>query len=377
MSKDTSIVVGKHYKQIDGLRGLACLLVVWFHAAGVITPGAESEVLFGNGYRVFTLIGATGVNLFFILSGFLITGILMDTSDLAGRLKKFYLRRVFRIFPLYYAFLCIALIAFFVVFSDREYLKWFTHLFYFQNWATSFRTDHYKYINHLWSLAVEEQFYIVWPIVFLFFYDRQDPRKAVGLCLFTILMAWYIHGFFISEEQYFLGYMFTLSRMDGLAMGALLSVLLMHYKDALLHYGSFMKYVMVLAAAISLSSLMWPSEYNSFFIFLSYGVTFATIFYFALVWVVIANAQHDWFRAVLLMPLLLYVGRVSYGLYIFHVPVLELLHQALEPWGLNFWQKHVFLVAVGLAVATILAHLSYSYFERRILVLKDKFAPLH
>ncbi len=189
--------------------------------------------------------------------------------------------------------------------------------------------------------------------------------------------AWYSHVYLILDEQYFLGYMCTFSRMDGLAMGALLSVLLAHYKAFLIGYSYLMKYVMIGAALISLSSLMWPSEYNSLLVFLSYGITFATLFFFALVWLVISKTHYDWFGSTLSLPLLSYTGRISYGLYVFHAPVMEFLHYMIDPWELNFWQKHAFLLVVGLSVVTVMAHFSYSYFERRILVLKDKFAPLH
>ena len=145
--------------QLDGLRAIAVLLVVWSHwASGYIH-------IFG------THLGVLGVQLFFVLSGYLISGILIDCSlrDNEGRqrwfvLRQFYIRRFLRIFPLYYAILGLAVYVNVPPFRTT----WPWHAAYLSNvhfWLVGSRES---YGGHLWSLSVEEQFYLCWPMLMLF-----------------------------------------------------------------------------------------------------------------------------------------------------------------------------------------------------------------
>ncbi len=144
-----------HVNALDGLRGIAIILVLFFHCS-------RFEFL---PVRAISAFGWTGVDLFFVLSGFLITGILIDTKGKEGFYKNFFMKRVLRIFPLYYLTLCIFFIpSFFFHFELTEY--YITHQIYFwtytQNLLFAFDgwPENARFLNHFWSLAIEEQFYI-------------------------------------------------------------------------------------------------------------------------------------------------------------------------------------------------------------------------
>src|SRR5262245_16358318 len=148
-----------HYPGLDGLRGIAILLVILYHNFGFIP---------------FLNYGWLGVDLFFVLSGFLITEILLKTRTTTNYFKNFYTRRVLRIFPLYYLCLILVIVIFPLIKNFpydlsfyRENQVWFW--FYLQNWMLIFKqwNDSAILLNHFWSLAVEEQFYIVWPLLVL------------------------------------------------------------------------------------------------------------------------------------------------------------------------------------------------------------------
>src|SRR4030095_1290908 len=141
----------QHYPALDGLRGIAILLVVIYHNFGFIN---------------YSSFGWLGGDLFFVLSGFLITDILINTVGKPGYLQNFYIRRVLRIFPLYYLCLIIFLLVLprFAILPDSDYYvrnqAWLWT--YLQNWLYIFRgNDNTVSLHHLWSLAVEEQFYLV------------------------------------------------------------------------------------------------------------------------------------------------------------------------------------------------------------------------
>ncbi|MBV8281847.1 MAG: acyltransferase, partial [Candidatus Eremiobacteraeota bacterium] len=158
-----------HMPALDGVRGLAILMVLLVHFLADLLPttnSVEHAIVYVAGY------GTYGVDLFFILSGFLITGILYDASDKTFYFYNFYMRRFLRIFPLYYGVL--ALLFFVAPLIPRLQGATLNHLVGRQGWAWLYGVNIYtaiqgewnlSFINHFWSLAVEEQFYLFWPMV--------------------------------------------------------------------------------------------------------------------------------------------------------------------------------------------------------------------
>ena len=187
----------KHILALDGLRGMAILGVILFHAAVEYAPSTLSGKALGAVFNV----GWGGVDLFFVLSGFLITGILLETRGTAGFFRNFYARRTLRIFPLYYGVL-------FVIFVVLPHYRpfdtpglqtiarnqgWFwTYLtnFGFIVHGSVFGNSDWLLLNHFWSLAVEEQFYLVWPLLVYLL----SGRSLRVICVFLFVEALFLRS---------------------------------------------------------------------------------------------------------------------------------------------------------------------------------------
>ncbi len=205
---------------LDGVRGVAVLLVMFAHFGKPDTDGFG--VTLERGISSF---GWAGVDLFFVLSGFLITGILLDTRESPSFFRTFYTRRFLRIFPLYYAFLAIVLWLWGPRAGADEAQR--------QGWLWAYLTNFdivrhgvffgaSSVLNHLWSLAVEEHFYFVWPF-FVFLLDRRRLAMVAVLGLVGAEVARI--GLQLHGSRAIAAYMLTPTRVDGLAIGALLAIL--------------------------------------------------------------------------------------------------------------------------------------------------------
>jgi peptidoglycan/LPS O-acetylase OafA/YrhL len=176
-----------HIPALDGVRGLAILIVFLYHYGG----GAQSPNLVLRVLGTCDHAGWCGVTLFFLLSGFLISGILWDSNAQPGWWTRFYWRRTLRIFPLYYAALLLVLISAALVGRGRDILAhlW-VYALYLQNMhqfsIRAVEADSPLLLSHFWSLAVEEQFYLLWP--FLLIYTRTLPRARM-LCLSVVALS--------------------------------------------------------------------------------------------------------------------------------------------------------------------------------------------
>ncbi len=218
---------GRHIPALDGVRGIAILMVLLGHLfvrnpnPQVSWPLRFAALLFSSGW--------VGVDLFFVLSGFLITGILYDTQRSAHFFRNFYARRILRIFPLYYAVI-LGLMAVSLLLGYRWFvpgtLLYLTYLHTLWINGVGYTTAPWVNINHLWSLAIEEQFYSVWPLlVFLLGRKRRIAMAAlVGVLLSVSLRCWVYRSGLIGAHPY-ATYSWTPSRMDGLLLGAVLAML--------------------------------------------------------------------------------------------------------------------------------------------------------
>jgi peptidoglycan/LPS O-acetylase OafA/YrhL len=185
---------------LDGVRGLAVLVVIVHNAAWVT---GESRHFLTKLFGAAAAAGWVGVQLFFVLSGFLITGILLETRDRAGYFRSFYLRRTLRIFPLYYALVAVTVfvvapLSTDAVWASQVYERQWAYWLYVSNWVSPFGHG-ISGFSHLWSLAVEEQFYLVWPLMVWWLGARGLTRLAIlmmlaGQSLFAVLsgclIAW-------------------------------------------------------------------------------------------------------------------------------------------------------------------------------------------
>lgn len=347
---------------LDGVRGLAIALVFVAH----LCPGLVDDA------------GWSGVDLFFVLSGFLITGVLADGAEHPNRARTFYTRRALRIFPLYYATLLAVLIAapafrwplFSVLPRHAPTVRSITHELawywpYLANWSIGLlRPHHPGPLAHFWSLAVEEQFYLVWPLVVWRASRRGAMRVAIGALVGSVALR---VALVIAGAPYLTTYVLTPCRLDGLAIGAIIALLVRRPAGV----AGARRVVMPLAGAGALAlvglALTRPSLTNQDPWVQTVGFVAFGWVYGGLVVMALAFAP-----ATLTWAPLRWVGVRSYGLYVLHPFVIFALatYTSIDPGTLAF-------SAVTLTTSAAVAALSYRYFERPLLGLKDRLAPAY
>jgi peptidoglycan/LPS O-acetylase OafA/YrhL len=355
---------------LDGVRGLAIIAVMCCHSV--------SASLHPVTRHVFSL-GWSGVDLFFVLSGFLITGILLDTREAANYYKSFYSRRFLRIFPLYYSFLLIALIVFpHIVRPDWMPLRadWWLYACYLMNLQILWHEPwHANILGHFWSLCVEEQFYFVWPVIVLAMRPLSLLRFVVATELAMLCgRSWWVwsHGSSVVLST------LTVTRMDGLLLGAACAVVVREF-----HLPRRVARVLPWIAAFLLATFVagyqavGPRLRESFVE--SVGLLLlVTAFSAILLAAVLTDSQRVWVQSWLRWKPLTRFGKYSYGIYIFHVPIFYSADRLLERLSVipqeSYWFGYSFLL-VKVAISFCVASFSYNFFEKRFLLLKARFEP--
>lgn len=356
-----------YYPALDGLRGVAILLVVLYHNFGFIEQ---------------SYFGWLGVDLFFVLSGFLITDILIRQVGSNNFLRNFFARRMLRIFPLYYLVLIIFLVVFPLFgwfanelgyFVDNQWWLWT----YTQNWLYSFYLPENRpnqLLTHLWSLAVEEQFYLVWPFVILLVKKPGRLFFIMSLALVAVMAArcliWIYH---VEDLNYTTLYTFT--RVDGICIGSLV---------ALAHkirpgFLSRNLGLVVLGLAILNFIFYFLNNYFGGFPYLAFmGYTTFACMFGLLVYEIVLGHDPVISRLFNIKPLR-FVGRISYGFYIFHWPVYLLTRDSIQPLlesnlGITGKSAAFATSLTCTAIAFVISIISFYFYEQRFLRLKKYFA---
>ena len=360
---------------LDGVRAIAVLLVMASHFERFITPVAWIVP-----FKTIMTYGWIGVDLFFALSGFLITGILLATREDRHYLLSFYARRVIRIFPIYYATLIGVLLfaTIFPAFSDRvpPNRQWPLYFIYVTNWIPVF-TGVWppNVIGHFWSLAVEEQYYLVWPFVVLLLARRTVATAAASLAVLALVIrciAVAMHGPSVAVD------LSTLTRCDSLALGSLGAI---YYADHRNEAG--LKLGRVASLFISLFVIilaLLPTQSARADFWQTAGFSFLAIGFAALVThLAFTDGKHTILQRLLQAGALRTIGRYSYGMYVYHVPILGLCEVLiLDRLPLSMQRNVGFNIGYVLFLTIVtfsVAALSFESFERRLLAFKRRFPP--
>lgn len=367
---------GKHVPALDGVRGLAILGVLYCHLLWSNPYPSGSRLI--RFFAETRTAGWIGVDLFFVLSGFLITGILYDTLPSKHFFRNFYARRVLRIFPLYYGFLLLLIL---ITWIRGEY--WtraiFGYLTYTENLPLKgqFLTNAYWVnINHFWSLAIEEQFYLVWPLLVFLLRTRRSIAIAASfgvLASLGIRTGLVLSGFTVTHPYAVYGW--TPARLDGLCLGAILAMAIRsRYRDQVIAWA-----VPVLLTCGVLLGIVWHFDPGFVILeqpmFSTVGLTLLAVTFSGLI--AASLKPFGWLQRIFSAGVLRFFGRYSYGLYVYHYTIGNLIIERIRPELLaRSGSKALSVIVPGLiatAASVAVAWCSYTFFESRFLRLKEYF----
>lgn len=347
----------KHIRQLDGLRCIAVSLVLLEHFAIILGRHLSA--------------GYYGVDLFFVISGFLITSILVKSEEpFLKAYKKFIGRRTLRIFPLYYITILVLLLL------GNEYVsKYLVYcLTYTYNYAWVYFNIPMNPITHFWSLCIEEQFYLFWPFVILGLRSHLQLLKTLILLLVLICGLQLLFSVFASAAPYNTTGLFP--RAYSLGIGGL---------------GAFMnrdkKFMQHILESRWIEYLAFPVLI--FFLATDFNLKFVVCPIISLYFVLKTSHKGFYilpFNNFLNNTKIVYIGSISYGIYLFHLPLgYYLTEYVLDPfiWTKIEWSSfgkmkilanHSWLIKLPVysILTFLLAHFSFKYVEKPILSLKDK-----
>jgi peptidoglycan/LPS O-acetylase OafA/YrhL len=332
--------------ELDAVRGLAAVAVLLTHLP--------------LGFWF----GETGVDLFFVLSGYLITAIILRNREQPGFLKAFYYRRALRIFPIYYLALLIVLGLNLLRSTPAPTGGIEYYFIYLQNIHQYWGQESPKVglsLGHTWTLAIEEQFYLLWPAAILFL----KPRRALWLCLLLVFLPVLLRSQGLDRCTLF-------GHTDGLALGACLAFI-GHYHRRAFSPKTARIYLAILIGALVGYGVLWSifsgqGMSGKAMIQNNYAILLVSVGYFALVGFLLGIAGTRWAGALRVRPLV-WIGTISYGLYLYHWIVYELFDAVFkfgrgynDPWWLS---------AIKVVASFAVAAMSWYLLERPLLRLKD------
>ncbi len=378
----------KHLPALDGVRGLAILLVMARHLSLLSMGSARDAPVIDQVVRSVAAIGWVGVDLFFVLSGFLITGILLDAKGRRGAFAMFWKRRALRIFPLYYA---VCILMFFVLphvgyFERDPGIATLSHnqLWYWLYWvnylgvikgssAVAYNTGHF------WSLAVEEQFYLAWPLVVLTVSTKTLWKVTIGMAVVAFIFR--VGLILLLTNGAHAAYEVSPARMDILAAGAMVALAVRSpgmLEKVRRH--ALMSGAVVLALLIGISWID-PTGFSTANPYMAtVGYSLLAIGGASLLTLVLSSADRHGWRRPFEDNMLRMFGTYSYCLYVVHYPLMILL-DTLTPRlhiprvmgsDLPEWCVYAALL-FGLSLSV--AWVSWRILERPMLSLKDRPAP--
>lgn len=350
---------------LDGIRGIAILLVLCFHSGLIIV----SSGMAGHVYDVVARSCWCGVDLFFVLSGFLITGILLDARENSHFFRNFYARRVLRIFPLYYG------VILWLFIQNPDFPDQIWYWLYLQNWGPVFGgSTPPMVVQPFWSLAIEEQFYLFWPFVIFFL-----SRRSVGVFCVTLFLLSLIARCVARYQgvDVMTIYTMTLFRLDTLSAGALIAVWIRNSEQqARLSRAAFSCFVV---CALSLFAvILWD---GGFFIeglasqTIGYSL-FAALSALLIVLVLLHSSRMKPVNWILETRLLRHFGNRSYAIYIFQMMVLIPMQKVYQIYwkadDVSGWSS-VLTFCLAVLLILLLAEISWHCYEKQFLKLKRFF----
>lgn len=401
LAKDRTAKVlsqGKTYfPALDGLRGIAILLVIVYHCSELLDLGNSSNEFDWFAWSAFQL-GWVGVDLFFVLSGFLITGILLDAKSEPNYFRTFYARRSLRIFPLYYLIVLFTFILFppisdFIgsqsvsaaaqldALPSTQGKEWW-YLLYASNFLAAIEGNMgHRMLAVTWSLAIEEQFYFIWPLVIYLF----RTKTVMAISCWAVVIAFICRcGLVVAMREGYLDlnrtaiYVWPFCRMDALSIGAIVAILwrrpealpaLKLWSKRCLIFGTPLFFVAILAGKLGSRDAVHQT----------FGYSFLAFFFGALLIQTLLLQKGTVPFGMITHPVILQFGKFAYAIYLFHVPLMfgldamwfgKILEMKVLGSAIPSLAAFILLLSVLVYIA---AKISWITIERPFLKLKRYF----
>ena len=370
---EKEVLVTGRIPELDGVRGFAILLVlVWHYLQGQIAPDSGPVLA-----MIKQLLGFTwsGVDLFFVLSGFLIAGILIDNRGKPGYFRTFYMRRICRIFPLYYLNLTLFTVLGGLALYQSPYLagllqvtpvpEWSYWLFLQNIYMGAYNSFGPEWLAVTWSLAVEEQFYLFLPLVIRYVPASRLAYVFVWFAIMAVYLRYEVPGF--------TAYINTPWRADSLMVGALLALLVRkplfvrfvtNDCGRRLVYGLFS--LLLVGALMTNGSSQRPFSLPFTYLWLACLYAFLIL--------ILLFYRNVWLARMFRNRFLIWLGGISFGVYLIHQPISGFLHglRGNAVPVMTSWQD-VIITLLALGATLLIAQVSYRYYESRFIRLGHRF----
>lgn len=381
------------FEQLDTLRFFA-FFIVFIHHVTFFNDYFNGHVLFKFITTHVLWNGHLGVNFFFVLSGFLITYLLFRETEQTHKIAvgKFYMRRFLRIWPLYFTILILGFVLvpllmktgeayypFTEMFMHIPYNTFYLYAFFLINFDVIYGVYPIPVLSVLWSVSIEEQFYLIWPWFIALLSRKHLPYLFVGIILFACAFRYYHAGDFYIVKAH------TLSCMSDLATGALLAYLLFFSDKAKLFFNNLSRTAIVNGyvaglALFAIKILIYNEPYKYSYLFW-YNVYAFEPLLFSIFFAFIIAEQHyapNSFIKLGKFKRLSELGKISYGLYCYHMFVIYVVVWASKYTGLQFGTTPSVPLFIGQMLASLfltilLAQLSYRFIEQPFLRKRDKY----
>ncbi len=350
-----------HFKRLDSLRFIAFFLVIWQHAFSNSFSEISKNETIQIVINALTNTGGIGVHIFFVISGFLITFIMLNEEKNNGHFNilYFYIRRILRIWPLYYLVMGLGIFILPFIFNTFKFdANIFKNLFFLNNYG--FSGIQISNIGIAWSVAIEEQFYIFWPILFLFLNNKRT------LSFFTLMV-------FIGSTIFIIlypinSYFHTFGNLNYLMAGCF-GALFYFKNDEVFRKSKWMKtnnIFFVSLLAILMISLTPFSQLIYYFSLI--GLPF--IYLYLVILLVLQSENQK-------PSLISNLGKYTYGMYLYHPIIIIFVKIIFDLMGIDYQRNiitNLILAIVSLIVTIFISFVSYEYFEKHILKFKDRFS---
>jgi peptidoglycan/LPS O-acetylase OafA/YrhL len=347
-----------YFKKLDQLRFIAFFLVFWQHAFSPSFQNITENRLIQEIINSFTITGGVGVHIFFVLSGFLISFLMLQEEKNFGKINIsfFYIRRILRIWPVYY-----------IVTLSGIYLLpelFFTFKFHGSEALNLLFLNNFDMLNHspnvgiAWSVAIEEQFYLVWPLIFSIFKNKKQLTIISSLLFFLSVAFKYSNP----EEAYF----HTLGNISYLMTGCLGAIFYVHRNEIVLNWSIKLYHLIIAYVFLRTVPIFIPS------------IAFITELTLHLVYIlIILNlvVQPNNLTGNLISSL----GQLTYGMYLYHPIIIIFTKMGFDYLSLQYQHKPLvnFIMAIiALGITLLVAYASYHYIEKIILKRKLKFSKI-